>query len=236
MHQVAHQYVKGSSIDRHPAVAVRIVLLGATPLDSELLSRALNEYQYLDVVAASCELDSCLALCQRLCPQVLLLDPNTGNDVVSQLLQLAETGVVGHLLVLDDRVRQGRLAALLKHRQVSYVTRQSSIEVLATCLEQMVQTGRRVFDPEVRGRIRRKSRGLTLEYSATGPSIGLLTSRELEVMTLLAQGFSVRKCAEELELAESTIDNHKSRLMKKLDIHKIVELTHLAIREGLVVV
>ncbi len=236
MHQVAHQYVKGTSIESYPTAAARVVLLGATPLDSELLSRALNEYQHVDIQAATNELNACLAYCQSLRPEVLVVDPNTSNEVVSPLLRLAETGVIEHLLVLDDRVRQGRLAALLEHRQVSYVTRQSSVEVLALCLQQLTQTGRRVFDPAVRGRIRRKSRGLTLEHSANGPSLGMLTSREVEVMTLLAQGFSVRRCAEKLQLAESTIDNHKSRLMKKLDIHKIVELTHLAIREGLVVV
>jgi DNA-binding NarL/FixJ family response regulator len=37
-----------------------------------------------------------------------------------------------------------------------------------------------------------------------------------------------------MHLAESTIDNHKSRLMKKLQIHKAAELTHVAIRDGLI--
>jgi len=61
-----------------------------------------------------------------------------------------------------------------------------------------------------------------------------LTRRELQVLRLVAQGHSVRQCAEILSRSESTIDNHKARIMKKLGMHRAVELTRFAIREGLV--
>jgi two-component system invasion response regulator UvrY len=88
----------------------------------------------------------------------------------------------------------------------------------------------------VAAQISRRAGKYRLDRPHAHPSLALLTARELQVMTLLARGYSVRRCAQQLGLAESTIDNHKSRLMKKLDIHKVVELTHLAIREGLIVV
>jgi len=50
----------------------------------------------------------------------------------------------------------------------------------------------------------------------------------------LAVGRSVRICAEHLKLSANTVDNHKSRLMKKLRLHKAAELTHFAIRHGLI--
>src|SRR4029077_6915186 len=52
---------------------------------------------------------------------------------------------------------------------------------------------------------------------------------------MLARGDTVRQCAGALGLAPSTIDNHKSRLMKKLGIHKASELTCRAVRDGLIV-
>jgi len=58
--------------------------------------------------------------------------------------------------------------------------------------------------------------------------------RELEVLRLIAAGHSVKECAKLLGRSTSTIDNHKARLMKKLNCHRLVELTRLAIREGLV--
>lgn len=61
-----------------------------------------------------------------------------------------------------------------------------------------------------------------------------MTPREIEVLKLVALGHSVKDCAELLDLAPSTVDNHKARLMKKLGVHKALDLTRLAIREGLV--
>jgi DNA-binding NarL/FixJ family response regulator len=53
-------------------------------------------------------------------------------------------------------------------------------------------------------------------------------------MRLLALGKTVGECAQALGLAHSTIDNHKSRLMKKLNLHKASQLTCRAIRDGLI--
>ncbi|MEM6798157.1 MAG: response regulator transcription factor [Planctomycetota bacterium] len=60
-----------------------------------------------------------------------------------------------------------------------------------------------------------------------------LTPREQQVLELIAGGASVRDCAHTLEIAESTVDNHKSRLMKKLGVRKSVELVRFAFRIGI---
>lgn len=64
-------------------------------------------------------------------------------------------------------------------------------------------------------------------------SLGI-TRREREVWQLIAQGLAVREAAESLGLAESTIDSHKSRLMRKLGIHKSLDLVRLAVRLGII--
>lgn len=60
-----------------------------------------------------------------------------------------------------------------------------------------------------------------------------LTRREREVWRLISTGQSVRDIASTLNLAESTIDSHKSRLMRKLQVHKSVDLVRLAAKLGL---
>jgi DNA-binding NarL/FixJ family response regulator len=82
--------------------------------------------------------------------------------------------------------------------------------------------------------LRRTRRGFEFREPVKG-SIAALSERERQIMRLLAQGQSVRECALALGLAHSTIDNHKARLMKKLGVHKISELTCRAVREGLIV-
>jgi len=60
-----------------------------------------------------------------------------------------------------------------------------------------------------------------------------LTPRELDVLRLLAQGFSKKRIAECLHLSVKTVDNHSTSIMSKLNIHNRVDLARYAIREGL---
>lgn len=62
----------------------------------------------------------------------------------------------------------------------------------------------------------------------------LLTPREIEVLVYLAQGLSVKECARVMGRSPSTIDNHKTRLMRKLGMHRVVDLARFAVREGLI--
>ena len=123
---------------------------------------------------------------------------------------------------------------MLKLPSFSYITRHTKFEVLANLLSVIAYRGERVFDTRISDRVTTTPHGLKLNQSDDHPSISELTSREMQVMKLLAVGHSVRDCAEKMQLAVSTIDNHKSRMMKKLKIHKATEVTHLAIREGLI--
>lgn len=64
--------------------------------------------------------------------------------------------------------------------------------------------------------------------------IKCLSEREFEVFCLLAEGRTVVKISNDLHLSPKTVSNHRTRIMSKLKLSNIVELTHLAIRNGLV--
>ena len=236
MHQVAHRYVNGSSRGRIAEKKIRVVMLLANTLDCEALSDVLTQQPNVEVIAATVDIEFGLARCQRVHPALLVIDPKASSDIIARAAEAARLLCAEHVLILDDRLHEGRLSAILTMPNVSYLTRQAGRDLLCAGVLQIARSGDRVFDPSVQGRIYRENGNLKLRQPVGQPSLGLLTSRELQVMKLLAGGYSVRRCAERLKLAESTIDNHKSRLMKKLDIHKIVELTHVAIREGLIIV
>lgn len=69
-------------------------------------------------------------------------------------------------------------------------------------------------------------RGLPRELDA-------LTRREIDILQLVGRGMSVREMAHELNLAESTIGNHKYRLMRKLDVSSSLGLLRISVRCGL---
>jgi len=67
-----------------------------------------------------------------------------------------------------------------------------------------------------------------------GSSVETLTHREREVLNLIAEGYKNRQIAECLHISIKTVENHRSSLMKKLDLHNSAALTAYAIEHGLV--
>jgi DNA-binding NarL/FixJ family response regulator len=61
----------------------------------------------------------------------------------------------------------------------------------------------------------------------------ILTLREREVLKLLSEGKTTKQIANTLGLSGKTIETHARKVMKKLSLHSIAELTKYAIREGL---
>jgi two-component system, NarL family, response regulator NreC len=61
-----------------------------------------------------------------------------------------------------------------------------------------------------------------------------LSAREIQVLRLVAQGYSSKQTAETLSISVKTVEAHRARIMRKLGMHSIVELVHYAIREKIV--
>lgn len=60
-----------------------------------------------------------------------------------------------------------------------------------------------------------------------------LTDRERQILSLIATGCSNKEIAERLGVSLKTVDNHRTNLMRKLDVHSVAELLSYALREGL---
>jgi len=68
----------------------------------------------------------------------------------------------------------------------------------------------------------------------TVPSDDLLTSREREVIQLLAEGRTSKEVAVTLNLSVKTAETHRTNLMRKLGLHSVADLTRYAVRNGIV--
>jgi DNA-binding NarL/FixJ family response regulator len=69
--------------------------------------------------------------------------------------------------------------------------------------------------------------------TVAGSQLSTLTSREREVLQLVAEGKSTKQIASELHVSTKTIEANRRQIMEKLDVHSIAELTKYAVREGL---
>jgi len=72
------------------------------------------------------------------------------------------------------------------------------------------------------------------QIAVTGSAYDLLTAREQEVMVLMAEGLSTSQVADKLFISPKTVENHRSSIMRKLELHNIVELTRYAAKLGLI--
>mgnify|MGYP002642010258 FL=1 len=62
----------------------------------------------------------------------------------------------------------------------------------------------------------------------------LLTSRQREILQLIAEGFSTKDIARRLDISIKTAETHRTQMMQRLDIHDVAGLVRYAIRKGLV--
>jgi DNA-binding NarL/FixJ family response regulator len=65
-------------------------------------------------------------------------------------------------------------------------------------------------------------------------SLDLLTNREREILQLIAEGYSTKEAAHKLSLSAKTVDNHRTNLMRKLDLHNVASITRYAMEIGLI--
>lgn len=221
------------SDNSHPGT-IRLVVVLRHQLCGDAVTKLLQTHADFRVLCTTTSIKVASVVDRHRHPDVVLLDASLvgrddGQNIAALFHQLGEIPI----LLLDDDVNNGRLAAMLNVPYVGYFTRCAPFSELAAGIRRLV-SGERVFDPAVKSRIHQTPHGWQFRHDDNGSHLAILTSREIEVLKLIAMGHSVAHCAELLDLAPSTVDNHKARLMKKLGVHKAIDLMRLAIREGLV--
>ena len=197
-------------------------------LDVDILSHQLSTTLCCHVALATTELASATVFIRNRGAQAYLLDATYPKDMLKQAAQAArDSGKTRPLLLLDDIYSPHR-AQFAASISAAYCSRDISYLEMMEIIQRLLQ-GDQGTPSTANGLIQSGPR-----TPPEHPIAAELTDRELEVMLLLAEGHSVRECAELMNLAESTVENHKFRLMRKLGVHRFADVLRLAIRVGLI--
>jgi len=161
-------------------------------------------------------------------PDVVILDimmPGlNGLDVCRELSRRLETASVLILTMYDD---EQFIARALDYGANGYLLKEAATGQLAAAVRSVA--ARKLFlGPGIpRGILERISRGSSDAYEQ-------LTTRERQVLQLIAEGNTNPQIASQLNLAVKTVDTHRSNLMRKLAFHNKTDLVKFAIRRGIV--
>ena len=111
-----------------------------------------------------------------------------------------------------------------------YVLKTADFEELRFALRQVAK-GKSYFDSTLL--LAQKAAPMP-EEPVSLPGLGNLTSRETEVLQMIAQGFNNNTIGERLFISPKTVDTHRTNLMRKLNAHNAASLTRIAIEAGLI--
>lgn len=189
-----------------------------------------NDFQ---VVGEASDAAEALANVRLRAPDVLIMDlallEAAGRQVAYELRQ-AHARMSILFLTREDGPEQLQLAMAAGAR--GYMLRDSSAAQLMAGVRQMVSSSDDVNSYGLSQLVPDLQALAQSNQPYTRGSV--LTSREQEVMKLLAEGRTVREVASELSLSVKTVEAHKLNLMRKLDIHNRASLVEYAIQKGMI--
>ncbi len=185
----------------------------------------------MEVVGEATDGRQGVAMALKLRPNVALMDIAmpllNGLEATRQILK-AISGT--KVLILSAHSDDAYVQSAAESGAVGFLLKQTSaLEVCHAIRE--VHQGREVFSTAASGRSAPNGKGRPNQFNKRGVR---LTSRELEVLQLIAEGKPNKGTASELRISIKTVEKHREHLMEKLDIHDTAGLTRYAIAEGIV--
>ncbi len=186
----------------------------------------------IHVVAQADNADSAVNQSLRLRPRVVLMDvdmPGLSAFSAAQVIhdRLPDT----HVVFLSAFTHDSFVENAVKAKACGYVSKSEPIENVLQAVRD-VAAGWVYFSADIKSRIVDSPSGPRLA-PRVNTKASLLTPREIEILRYLAQGMSAKELAKVMKISPKTVDNHKTSLMAKLDIHNRVDLARFAFREGL---
>jgi DNA-binding NarL/FixJ family response regulator len=128
----------------------------------------------------------------------------------------------------DEYVRQVILLGA-----AGYLIKQTSADLLAKAIRE-VEKGNTFFSPSIAHRVRDLYPPSPDGRAAVKKGKTVLSSREVEVLQLIAEGRANKQVARELGISIKTVEKHRQHLMSKLDLHDTAGLTRYAIAAGII--
>jgi two-component system response regulator NreC len=214
-------------------LTIRILIADDHKIVCDGLKALLEAQPEMEIVAQAANGREAVKLANKQKPDMVIMDvamPDlNGLEAVRQILSAhPRTKVIALSMHADRRYVTGMLSA----GATGYILKHCAFEELVRAIH-IVLSDQVYLSPAIAGIVVNELAQSKASRSRESLSAPSLTSREREVLQLIAEGHSARDIAQRLHLSVKTIETHRRQMMEKLGIHSVADLTKFAIREGL---
>ncbi|PCI73173.1 MAG: two-component system response regulator UvrY [Gammaproteobacteria bacterium] len=207
---------------------IKVLIVDDHELIRTGISSMLADFDKIKVIGQAESGEEAIKLARELRPEVVLMDANMpgigGLEATRRLIRFDPDIKVIAVSVHNEEPYPTKF---MQAGAAGYVTKGVDISEMVKAIIQ-VKTGKRYITPEIAQQMALKA----LEPDSESP-FDILSEREMQVMLMITQGQKVQNISDSLFLSTKTVNSYRYRLFEKLNIANDVELTHMAIRHGI---
>ena len=206
----------------------RVVIIEDQTAIREMLAEMLRNDPNYKIVGECGDGQQAYNLCIETKPDLAILDAKLpGLNGVDLLRRLAKQLKNTRYLVFSGYENPVLVREMLEAGAHGFVEKTAGLSEFRKGI-QTVSNGGTYFGPAVAALL------LNVVTNPTAASShDLLTDREREILQLVAESYSTKEIASKLGISVKTVDNHRTNLMRKLDLHNVADLTRYAITQGI---
>lgn len=213
-------------------MSTRVIIIDDHKIMREGLRSLLEKQPETEVVAEAENAQTALKLIEELTPDLVIIDvvmPGlNGIETTRRILTKTPSVKVIALSMYSDK---RFVMEMLRAGASGYLLKDCAFEELDGAIHAVTQ-GRTYITPRIVDIIVKDYFSQVEKPSSS--ALSSLTSRQYEVLQLLAEGKTTREIAQQMSLSIKTIESHRQQIISKLNIRSIAGLTKYAIREGLI--
>ncbi len=207
----------------------KVIVIEDQTIMRDLICQLIEGYTTMQVIAQSGDGAEGYELCLEHSPDLVILDimlPNLNGSEVLRRLKAKNPKI--NILIFSAASSNTMVNRLLKSGVTGYIEKDAGLVELEKAIN-LVADGRSYFSPRVVDAMRE-----LMVSGGQDDSLESLTTREREIVQLIAESFSNKEIAAKLGMSVRTADTHRTNIMKKLDLHDVAALTRWAIANKLV--